>query len=264
MAHAYKTWVSPGTYTVKAQARCSYNPIIRSDWSPGLTVTITTPSFIITSPKGGEKWQAGTKQIISWTYTGNIGIRVKIELLDEKGTIKTITNTSVGRAGAGSYSWLIPKSRKPGDYRIRISSRSYTAISAGSLTIIAPPSITLTVPNGGETMQAGWTSYRNPNIQWKYTGDPGPNVKIELLKRGSLDSTIAASISTGSGGTGSYYWDIPPAQAPGANYKIRITSTSIALVRIQAIRISPLLLHQPSPSLPPMVVRAGRQGQPRP
>ena len=89
------------------------------------------------------------------------------------------------------------------------------------------PTITVTSPNGGETMQAGGPGHE-PEFQWTYTGDPGSNVKIELLKGGVLNSTIAASVPIGSGGSGSYYWDIPVSQVAGTNYRIRITSTSNA------------------------------------
>jgi hypothetical protein len=38
-----KTWANPGTYTVKAQARCSIHTNVTSEWSAGRTVTISAP-----------------------------------------------------------------------------------------------------------------------------------------------------------------------------------------------------------------------------
>ena len=63
-------------------------------------------------------------------------------------------------------------------------------------------------------------------IQWSYTGDPGAYVKIELLKGGVLNRVITNSTSKGSGGSGSYNWRVPLSQQLGADYKIRVTSTS--------------------------------------
>jgi len=40
---APKSWASAGIYEVKAQARCSHHPSVTSDWSPGLSVTISPP-----------------------------------------------------------------------------------------------------------------------------------------------------------------------------------------------------------------------------
>ena len=51
-------------------------------------------------------------------------------------------------------------------------------------------------------------------VTWSYTGSPGSNVQITLLKAGTSIGTINASTSVGSGGTGSYTW---PISATGAD-----------------------------------------------
>ena len=86
------------------------------------------------------------------------------------------------------------------------------------------PSITVVTPNGGEAWQAGTLH----NIQWTYTGDPGSTVKIELLKAGAVQSTITTGTAVGTGGSGSYPWTIESAQILGTDYRIKISSTSIA------------------------------------
>lgn len=75
-------------------------------------------------------------------------------------------------------------------------------------------------PDGGEKWQVN-TSY---TIRWTYSGDLGPTVKIELLKGAMLDRLIVLRTPIGANGEGSYRWKIPGDQAPGSNYKIRITS----------------------------------------
>ena len=77
------------------------------------TTTTTTPSITVTSPNGGESYArmmgTGTPVLIRWSYTGNPGSTVKIELLKEGAFYKTLTSsTSIGSAGSGSYSWQIP------------------------------------------------------------------------------------------------------------------------------------------------------------
>ena len=47
---ASKSWNSPGSYTVKAQARCSTDTLVVSGWSPGLTVTISAPAESVSTP----------------------------------------------------------------------------------------------------------------------------------------------------------------------------------------------------------------------
>jgi hypothetical protein len=82
--------------------------------------------------------------------------------------------------------------------------------------------ITVTVPNGGESWSPGSTN----TIQWIYSGNPGSNVKIELLKSGAVVRTIANNTSIGSSGSGSYSWKVQNNQTAGTDYTIRITSTS--------------------------------------
>jgi len=192
-------------------------------------ITVTGSAAIsinVVSPNGGDSWPAGSTQSIHWTYTGNPGSYVKIELLKGGVVDQTIkSSTPKGRGGSGSRSWTIPADQAPGtDYRIRVTSTSdsaYTDTSDSDFTIAAP-TITVVSPNGGETWPAG----SRQTIRWSYTGNPGSYVKIELLKGGVVNRTIASSTSKGRRGSRSRSWTIPADQAPGTDYRIRVTSTS--------------------------------------
>jgi len=84
-------------------------------------------------------------------------------------------------------------------------------------------SLSVVLPNGGETWQRG-TSHI---VTWSYSGSPGLYVKIVLLKAGVEIGTIAASAPIGSGGLGSYTWNINPSSSSvGSDYKVKISSTS--------------------------------------
>lgn len=187
--------------------------------------TIAAPTITVDSPNGSETWSAGLMQTIHWNYTGNPGAYVKIELL-KGGVVNHIIASSAGkgRGGSGSRNWTIPANQAPGtDYTIRVTSTSnsaYTDTSDSNFTIAAP-TITVVSPNGGEV----WTIGSTQTIHWNYTGNPGSYVKIELLKGGVVDRTIA-SPGKGVGGSGSRNWTIPSNQAPGIDYTIRVTSTS--------------------------------------
>ncbi|NHZ86901.1 MAG: hypothetical protein GWP19_13670, partial [Planctomycetia bacterium] len=78
--------------------------------------------------------------------------------------------------------------------------------------------ITITSPNDSEN----WKRSSTQNINWTSQGKPGSDVRIELFKSGSLDSTISSSTSN----NGSYSWTIPSNQTIGSDYKIRIISIS--------------------------------------
>jgi len=228
---------NPGQYAVRVTSTTKKSIKDTSDGLFTFHAPFIPPTITVASPNGGESWEAGSTHTIQWSYSGDPGSTVKIDAYRITGTalayFPIVASTSVGSGGTGSYVWLIPSNQPVGsDYKIAVTSTtnsSYTDMSDNYFSITtgkSTPTITVTSANGGETMQAGWTGYMNPNIQWKYTGDPGPNVKIELLKGGVLNSVIVASVPIGSGGKGSYYWNIPVSQAAGTDYRIRVTSTS--------------------------------------
>ncbi|MEO0294046.1 MAG: S8 family serine peptidase [candidate division WOR-3 bacterium] len=68
---------------------------------------VNTDFFItVTSPNGGEEWQVGSTQDITWSSTGTSGNNVHIEYSTDNGStwldiIASISNT-------GAYSWTIP------------------------------------------------------------------------------------------------------------------------------------------------------------
>ncbi len=100
---------------------CFYDKTI---WTPSLTLPSEctpdiTPNITVISPNGGENWQAGSSQTIKWSYTGNPGSDVEIELL-KSGVVDTviIPSTPIGSNGSGSHTWTIPSTQTPGtDYQ---------------------------------------------------------------------------------------------------------------------------------------------------
>jgi CSLREA domain-containing protein len=190
-----------------------------SDWSDNNFSISEAPSIIVTSPNGGESWQRGTTQTITWGFSGDPGANVRIELYKGGVLNRTIASST---ANNGTHSWPIPADQTLGsDYKVKITSTtnsSYSDWSDNSFSITLAPSITVTAPNGGERWQRG----TNKTITWSFNGDPGPNVSIELYKGGSFHSTVVASTAN----NGSYAWPVPPGQTIGSDYKVRITSPS--------------------------------------
>ena len=98
------------------------------------------PGITVTSPNGGEDWEAGVMQTIQWNYSGNPGYSVRIELLKGGVLNRTIYNYArIGSSGSGSYNWMVPYNQAAGsDYQIRITSTSngsYTDLSDNTFTI---------------------------------------------------------------------------------------------------------------------------------
>jgi PKD repeat protein len=200
--------------------------------SPGKTITAhpSTSSLTVTSPNGGETWQRGTTHTITWSYTGSPGPNVKIVLLKGTTEIGTIASSAVtGNSGKGSYTWSIASSGITGsDFKVKVQSISQPIIRDISNAYFAlnpataQPTLTVTSPNGGETWQRGTTH----TITWSYTGSPGPNVKIVLLKGTTEIGTIASSAVTGNSGKGSYTWSIASSGITGSDFKVKVQSIS--------------------------------------
>ena len=59
-------------------------------------------------------------------------------------------------------------------------------------------------------------------------GSPGTTVKLVLLKAGAEVGTIVSDVSTGTGGTGFYTWNIGTAAglSTGGDFKVKVQSIS--------------------------------------
>ena len=188
------------------------------------------PAITVTSPNGGETWEAGTAQTIRWTYEGNTGGFAKIELVAAGAVVATLTpSTAIGKGGNGSFTYTMPASQTPGSkYRILVSSTSKAGCNDASnsnfkITASADPGLIIVTPNGGEK----WLPGETQTIQWRYVGNPGKNVKLLLQKGSKIVHTLSKSFPIGSWGTGSFSWAVPLEQAPGLDYRIKIVSTTL-------------------------------------
>jgi len=221
----------------------SHNLTVGSDYTVRITST-SNPAYYdtsdapfsigggspitIMSPNGGEQWKQGSTQTLTWQYTGEPGPLVKIEALRGTKVLATVAPSyPIGSGGAGSYPLTFPYGTPLGsDYFIRITSTSnvnYTDTSDAPFRVIPP--ITVIAPNGGEEWQQGSTQ----TIQWNYTGNPGPTVKIEALRGDTVLATITPGTSAGSGGSGSMNLTLPMNTPLGTDFRIRISSTSNAI-----------------------------------
>jgi hypothetical protein len=108
-------------------------------------------------------------------------------------------------------------------YRVRAVNAAGISSNSNIISVHYTP-ISITSPNGGET----WTAGARHNIAWSFRGDPGPKVRIDLLKAGAVFQTIVSSTSIGSGGIGYYAWTIPSNFPSLSDYRVRVTSTSNA------------------------------------
>ncbi len=118
------TQIPAGTYYVMVDAYGNNQEI--SSYTLSLSVTpVSSPWMTVSSPNGGESWQAGTSHTITWSSGNSPGSYVDISLYQGGSYTSSIAS---GTSNDGSYSWTIPSSQTAGsDYSIVISSTTTAA-----------------------------------------------------------------------------------------------------------------------------------------
>jgi len=105
---------------------------VQSGSIPAPTPTPTpTPSITVTAPNGGQTWQRGTTQTVSWDYTGNPGSAVKIVLVKGSTDVGIIKDSwATGSNGKGSFTWPISSTGMTGsDFRVSVQGISQSTIN---------------------------------------------------------------------------------------------------------------------------------------
>lgn len=184
--------------------------------------SIVQPSpgdITITSPNGGETWNAGTLQEITWTANGGIN-NVIIEYSQDYGTTwKTVVQTT---PNDGSFNWTVPGIASD-ECLVRITSNDAytdpipTDVSDAVFSIVptSSPAITVIAPNGGEQLLVGSLF----NITWDAVKSR-EDVKIEYSVNGGQDWTV---ITDAADNNGNYEWIIP--DTPSETCLVRISET---------------------------------------
>ena len=162
----------------------------------------------VTSPNGGEKWQAGTSQNITWTSSGVT--KVKIEFTSNNGlTWNTLIDNL---ANTGAYEWNIPNSLST-QCLIKISDAidGDPADQSNAIFRITPkPELKILYPIGGET----WTAGIVDTIRWSSIGVE--NVFIDYTPDNGISWTTIVEKTPSNGKYGFSF------TSPGSLYKVRI------------------------------------------
>jgi hypothetical protein len=130
--------------TIPTKTGYSFTPMDRQYSSvtsnlPGqdFSATFTPNTLTLTSPNGGEVWEAGSAQSVAWTTTGTVG-NVKIESSADNG--QTWTTIAASAANTGSCPWTVP-SAASANCLVRISQAA-----GGSPMDVSDQRFSITVP----------------------------------------------------------------------------------------------------------------------
>jgi hypothetical protein len=172
----------------------------------------------VTSPNGGEVWEAGTTQFVTWDYTDPYG-SVQISLLRGGELYDYIGSAWMN---AGELEWTVCNVvGDSSDYAVRIVSVHCeppvedTSDAPFEITGSLPvPTFTLTSPNGGEVWPAGTMQA----VTWSTTAPHG-YIAAWLLNGAERDTFIGYVPMVAEAIT----WDICPYAVAGTDYTVQLT-----------------------------------------
>ncbi|MBX2976571.1 MAG: hypothetical protein KF721_10580, partial [Ignavibacteriaceae bacterium] len=214
-SNAFVDWVTPNASIPAARIR-----IVDAGNSSIMQIsdqfTIYRPSLQITSPNGGENWQAGRIRQITWSSSLVDSVRLEYSL--DNGTTWNLINNNVN-GSLGLFNWTIPDTLSSLTALVRITNLASTFISDVSDNPFTISRLELVSPNGGETWQAGTTK----TISWNSSSNI-TNVRIEYSSNNGA-TWDAFPVTIVSAGLGQTTWNIPASFA-SSNMRIRISNAS--------------------------------------
>ena len=214
-------WTVSGPVSSTVRIRISSVSIPSVGDTSNANFSMVQPSITVTSPNGGETWVIGSSQALTWT-SANLTGNVKIDLSTDGGsTFPTVLFAST--TNDGTEPWTVTGEAST-TARIRISSLSITSVadtSNANFTMVQP-TITVSVPNGGE----GWLIGSLQNIQWTSSNVSG-NVKIDLSTDGG--STFPTVLFASTANDGTEPWTVAGPATTAARVRISSVTTPSVL-----------------------------------
>ncbi len=173
-------------------------------------------ALTVTSPNGGEDWQASSVKNITWSSSAIS--KVKIEYTTDNGlTWSTIVDSA---ASSGLYQWNPIPILSSTSCKVRISevpASSLSDVSDGTFTIEPIKSMQIIYPNGGEV----WTGGKADTIKWISSGVSKVTImyKYDGIPPDIVDADGWATIASGISNSGFYIWS---ASSGATGYRIKV------------------------------------------
>lgn len=239
--------VSPGSYKILAVSENELGLIAigvdgRGNWdvSDRAFSVLPAPLVSVVSPNGGEKLIYGSSATVSWEATSILSRTVKINLWRNGVFYRTVAANVPQSASDGLfvYSWT-PTSDIPAgnSYTIEVADAVNTQtrdFSDSAFAIGPKSSLTLTLPNGGES----WFKGLQAAVRWNSGNILSKAVHIDLFKGGVFSRRLASNVpqkfyswETQSyvSGTGfNYALSVPTDLPDGTDYALVISDSSDA------------------------------------
>jgi len=208
------------------------------DESDSTFVVNKNTDVILSSPNGGENFEAGLTYPITWAYDNSVN-RFVIQYSTNGGSgWSTITSSTYN---AGTYNWTVPNTPSP-TCKVRVLNYydNCEADESDQIFNISPPTptITLNSPNGPSSLY----TYQSYNISWSSAFLSSSYVTLEYSKdNGQTWELIASPVNDNNGGT--YNWTVPNEVASDVLVRVsELNNPSVYDVSNQSFSIEPAIL----------------------
>lgn len=176
-----------------------------------------TCSVALTQPTAAAALCGGLPFDIRWTFTGDCGPVVNLDLFQDGVLCGQI---AAGTANDGVYTWFAEAcAGQTEGYTIRITESESGAFAVSdSFQILPAGALAVTTPNGGEHLVTGLST----ELTWTLTACCGPLVRLELVAEGSTCTVLADSLPN----SGSFFWTPERCGPLATGYRLRIVDLS--------------------------------------
>jgi hypothetical protein len=209
--------LSPGdSVVIQVSKTDANNSSVSAIWKGVLVESLAT--ITITSPVGGENWQVGSSENITWTSSHVTNVKIEYTTDNAVSWKPIIASTP---ANAGSYSCTVPNTPSS-NCKVRISdtnNASVNSVSANVFTISPSPlsAVQQISPSSGslgliQPVQLKWMSYAGASNYRLQLGIDSIFATTLIDTAGLTDSSfIVSSLSNLT----TYYWRVNAANAGG-------------------------------------------------
>jgi hypothetical protein len=159
------------------------------------------PSITVTSPNGGEVWQAGSVHPVTWTSTGTIA-RVKVEFSPGGNWGSVFSTVAADLPNSGSYSWTVPSVYSANCY-VRVSDAAGTCsdMSDAAFRVSTCPGVSIfpwDASYGASGGSGSITVAVMPGYPWTAASDV-PWATVTSGSSGTGSGTVAYAVAANAG-----------------------------------------------------------------
>ncbi|OIO22971.1 MAG: hypothetical protein AUJ54_02580 [Ignavibacteria bacterium CG1_02_37_35] len=167
----------------------------------------TISSLALSSPNGGEYWQAGTTKSITWSSNNITNVNLDYSLDNGVNWLPIVSSYP---AVSGTYSWSLNGSLSSSSVLVKISDASNTVITDQSDNVFKIGTVQISAPIAGDIYLAGsskqitWTNSSSvTQVKIEYSTDDGSNwnpiVNNYPSTSGTYTWTVPSSLSSSTG-----------------------------------------------------------------